>query len=119
MCPTARLLTATSSSAALLPTSSSLAAQLRQDWRSAFATQPLEFSRLSLRIDGVLPEELRGGTFFKNAPARFERGGIEYAHWLDGDGYVTSLALDDGMATWSARYVRTDAFDNETVTSLH
>ena len=52
-------------------------------------------------------------------PARFERGGIEYAHWLDGDGYVTSLALDDGMATWSARYVRTDAFDNETVTSLH
>lgn len=114
-CPTALLLlTATSSSAALLPTSSSLAAaQLRHDWRSAFATQPLEFSRLSLRVDGVLPEELRGGTFFKNAPARFERGGIEYAHWLDGDGYVTSLALDDGMATWSARYVRTDAFDNE------
>ena len=84
--------------------------QLCDDWSAAFATQEHEFDAVPLRVTGgSLPHSLRG-TLFKNGPARFRRGDERYAHWLDGDGYVTALVLDgSGSATWSGRFVRTEA----------
>ena len=87
--------------------------QLRRDWTAAFATQPREFSEVAVPvISGSLPSDL-SGTLFKNGPARFERGGVAYAHWLDGDGYLTALTLSNAGATWSGKYVRTEAFNEE------
>ena len=64
-------------------------------------------------VDGALPAALRG-TAYKVGPGRFGVGGEDYAHWLDGDGYVTALTLvDESTATWSGRYVQTDAYKEE------
>lgn len=88
--------------------------QLRADWSAAFATQENEFDHVELHPTppGSLPDSLCG-TLFKNGPARFSRGDDEYAHWLDGDGFVTALNLEGGAASWSGRFVRTEAFAEE------
>lgn len=57
------------------------------------------------RIEGVVPAFLRG-TYYLNGPARFERGGLRYRHWLDGDGMVCALRFGDGGARFTSRYVR-------------
>tara|TARA_B100000513_G_scaffold71704_2_gene28800 strand:- start:3938 stop:5926 length:1989 start_codon:yes stop_codon:yes gene_type:complete len=95
----------------------SAAEQLRRDWRAAFATQQHEYADVPLSAShGELPRGL-SGVLFKNGPARFERGGAEYAHWLDGDGYVTALRLGGADSSseilWSGRYVRTEAYLEE------
>src|SRR5689334_21382726 len=41
-------------------------------------------------IEGRIPAWLRG-SYYVNGPARFERGGVRYQHWLDGDGMVCAL----------------------------
>jgi all-trans-8'-apo-beta-carotenal 15,15'-oxygenase len=84
-------------------------ALLRADWQKAFASQPAEFQSVPLIVVGTPPPGL-SGTLFKNGPANFERGGEPYAHWLDGDGYVTALAISGGAARWTARYVETEAY---------
>ena len=89
--------------------------QLCDDWSAAFTSQEHEFDAVPLHAaaGGSLPLTLRG-TLFKNGPARFSRGDERYAHWLDGDGYVTALVLDGrGGATWSGRFVRTEAYGAE------
>jgi all-trans-8'-apo-beta-carotenal 15,15'-oxygenase len=57
------------------------------------------------RVEGEIPAFLRG-TYYLNGPARFERGGGRYRHWLDGDGMVCALRFGDGGAHLTARYVR-------------
>ena len=43
-------------------------------------------------IHGAIPAALRG-TAYKVGPGRFGVGSEEYAHWLDGDGYVFALGF--------------------------
>jgi len=57
------------------------------------------------RVEGEIPGFLRG-TYYLNGPARFERGGQSYRHWLDGDGMVCALRFGEGGARLTARYVR-------------
>ena len=64
--------------------------QVRQAaWTAAFRPQEHEFADIPLVVRGALPPDLKG-TFFKNGPARFERGADKYSHWLDGDGYSSA-----------------------------
>lgn len=56
-------------------------------------------------IEGEVPAWLRG-TYFVNGPARFSRGDVSYRHWLDGDGMVCALTLDDDGARLVNRFVR-------------
>ena len=86
----------------------------RSDWTAAFESQPTEFSSVALPLKkGTPPADLHG-TLFKNGPANFARGSVPYAHWLDGDGYVTALHIEpNAPATWSGRYVHTEAFEEE------
>ena len=60
-------------------------------------------------VEGEIPEALRGGTLYRNGPARFERGGERYAHMLDGDGYVCRFAFDaEGESvSFRSRFVKT------------
>jgi all-trans-8'-apo-beta-carotenal 15,15'-oxygenase len=57
------------------------------------------------RVEGEIPAFLRG-TYYLNGPARFERGGQPYRHWLDGDGMVCALRFGEEGARLTARYVR-------------
>ncbi len=45
-------------------------------------------------IEGRLPGYLRG-TWYMNGPARFERGGLRYRHWLDGDGLLVAMRFSE------------------------
>ncbi len=57
------------------------------------------------RVEGRLPDWLRG-TYYLNGPARFERGGLRYRHWLDGDGLVSALTFAADGVECRHRFVR-------------
>ncbi len=57
-------------------------------------------------ITGRIPEWLRG-SYYVNGPARFERAGRRYTHWLDGDGMVCSLRIGEDGVRFASRFVRT------------
>jgi len=56
-------------------------------------------------VSGRVPEWLRG-TWYINGPARFERAGVRYNHWLDGDGMVCALRFASDGLRFSNRFVR-------------
>src|SRR3990167_4103952 len=57
-------------------------------------------------ITGRVPEWLRG-SYYVNGPARFERAGRRYKHWLDGDGMVCSLRFTEQGVRFTSRFVAT------------
>jgi all-trans-8'-apo-beta-carotenal 15,15'-oxygenase len=57
-------------------------------------------------IEGHIPAWLRG-TYYVNGPARFERAGMRYKHWLDGDGMICSLRFTEEGVRFTNRFVRT------------
>lgn len=78
----------------------------------AFERAPVEVADAPCRVEGRLPEYLRG-TYYINGPARFERGGFRYRHWLDGDGMVCALRFDGDGVRATSRYVRSEKFLTE------
>ena len=85
--------------------------QLRRDWRAAFRTQPREFSRVDVPVvAGRLPEGLRG-TLYKNGPARFERGGIEYAFMSTTMNREVALSYADDQSTGTVLEIRMGMVD--------
>jgi carotenoid cleavage dioxygenase-like enzyme len=72
---------------------------------AAFARTPEERSGPVREIEGEVPGFLRG-TYYLNGPARFERNGLRYGHWLDGDGMVCALRFGEDGATLTSRFVR-------------
>ena len=60
----------------------------------------------SLAVSGRWPAELRG-RFYRNGPAVFERAGIRYRHWFDGDGMVQQFTFDGRRVSHLGRLVRT------------
>lgn len=64
-----------------------------------------------LRVEGRLPTDLRG-TFYRNAPARFDSG--TRPHWFDGDGAVSAVRFaGDGAASGAVRLVHTPSIDHD------
>ena len=59
-------------------------------------------------VSGRVPAEL-AGTVYRAGPGRIRLGANKYAHWFDGDGYVTAIELDPeaNAARCSGRYVET------------
>ncbi|HUP43333.1 MAG TPA: carotenoid oxygenase family protein, partial [Thermoanaerobaculia bacterium] len=53
--------------------------------------------------EGEVPAWLQG-TYYVNGPARFTRGDLAYQHWLDGDGFVCSLAFGDPAEEGGVRF---------------
>jgi len=85
------------------------------DWSHAYRSVRGEIDYASCRVEGVLPEALRGGVLYRNGPALFERGGKPYAHMLDGDGMVLRFEFDDSgrACSFVSRFVRTREFRAE------
>ena len=85
----------------------------KTDWRTMFRTASECPRRTPLEvIDGIIPATLRG-TAYKVGPGRFGVGNEEYAHWLDGDGYVFALDFSDSGATYTSRFVETAGYVDE------
>lgn len=63
-------------------------------------------------ITGRVPEWLRG-FYYVNGPARFERAGQRYQHWLDGDGMVCSLHFHEEGIHFTSRFVQTRKLKEE------
>jgi all-trans-8'-apo-beta-carotenal 15,15'-oxygenase len=64
------------------------------------------------RIRGRLPESL-SGVLFRNGPGQFTRGGRTKRTILDGDGIIQRLAIADGGATYTSRFVQTPKYQAE------
>jgi all-trans-8'-apo-beta-carotenal 15,15'-oxygenase len=77
----------------------------------AFSFVPRERFGL-VAVEGDVPAFLRG-TYYLNGPARFERGGVHYRHWLDGDGMVCALTLSEEGARFACRFVRSGKWTAE------
>lgn len=63
-------------------------------------------------VSGCVPDWLRG-TWYINGPSRFERAGMRYKHWLDGDGMVCSLRFAGDGLCFTNRFVRTRKLTEE------
>lgn len=75
----------------------------------AFSLEPREQSYVIENIEGEIPDFVRG-TYYLNGPARFSRGGLNYRHWLDGDGMVCALRFESGRVQFTNRFVRSRKF---------
>ena len=71
-----------------------------------FLFDAVEDSYAITGITGSVPEWLRG-SYYVNGPARFERAGRRYKHWLDGDGCVCALHFTNAGIRFSSRFVGT------------
>jgi all-trans-8'-apo-beta-carotenal 15,15'-oxygenase len=78
----------------------------------AFVIEPHELSYPVREIEGDLPTFIRG-TYYLNGPARFERSGFHYRHWLDGDGMVCALRFEEGGVSFTNRFIRSRKFTVE------
>jgi all-trans-8'-apo-beta-carotenal 15,15'-oxygenase len=74
-----------------------------------FSLHPPELSYPIEGITGTIPDFLLG-TYYLNGPARFARAGLQYRHWLDGDGMVCALRFERGRVCFTNRFVRSHKF---------
>ncbi|MEM6532336.1 MAG: carotenoid oxygenase family protein [Myxococcota bacterium] len=78
-------------------------------WRSVDNS---EFPPLEMELQGKLPAEL-SGTLYRNGPAGFERAGMRYQHWFDGDGMVQAFRFGRRGITHHGRKVATRKWQQE------
>lgn len=63
---------------------------------------PREHGFEKLRIEGKLPQELRG-TLYRNGPGQFVQFGKRYSHPFEADGAATAIRIADGAAHGASR----------------
>ena len=66
-----------------------------------------------LKVIGTIPKDLCGVYAQNNPNPQFPPEGLH--HWFDGDGMIHGVQLREGKATYRNRYVRTEAFEQESV----
>jgi len=65
-----------------------------------------------LRVEGKLPEDLRG-TVYRAGPGLFERFGKKVAHPFETDGAITAVRFTDGGALGASRIVESAGYREE------
>lgn len=88
---------------------------MKEEWYAEYDSVE-EFGQINGVVEGEVPAELRGGAFFRNGPANFERGDQRYNHVIDGDGLVLRVDFPaDGEAAFNAcgRFIKTNTFLEE------
>ena len=93
-------------------TAPAIAPDLAPGLEGCFWFDEVEASYEVSGVTGRLPQWLRG-TWYVNGPARFERAGLRYNHWLDGDGMVCALRIADDGVHFTNRFVRTRKLEEE------
>lgn len=79
------------------------------DWHRIFEPLHDEHDYVIHEIDGALPGELVG-TLYRNGPGKWEQGGSQLNHLLEGDGMVSAFSLDGRSVRYRNRYVRTPTY---------
>jgi all-trans-8'-apo-beta-carotenal 15,15'-oxygenase len=92
------------------------AAARQAPWLAAVKGTAVDLDCESLAIEGRWPAELQG-RFYRNGPALFERNGVRYQHWFDGDGMVQQFTFGTQagkpQVAHKGRFVRTVKFERE------
>lgn len=81
-------------------------------WAKAFQNVWREHGFEPLRVEGTIPEGLRG-TLYRNGPGLVELLGRRYDHWFDGDGAVAAVRFADGGASGAVRVLETAGLAEE------
>ena len=78
------------------------------DWHLAYRTAPEGgFDPAQMRlVYGKAPAGL-SGSLYRNGPAQMQYGEQFASHWFDGDGLIHRIAIEDGQAVHSGRFVQT------------
>ena len=78
------------------------------DWHLGYTSAPAGgFDPAPMQlVYGEAPKGL-AGTLYRNGPAQFLYGKDDYSsHWFDGDGMVQRIAIADGKAEHSGRFLQ-------------
>lgn len=78
----------------------------RKGWARALSDVTREHAFVPLRVEGRVPEALRG-TMYRNGPGLFQLFGHRYRHWFDGDGLISAVRFEDGRAQGAVRLLET------------
>jgi all-trans-8'-apo-beta-carotenal 15,15'-oxygenase len=90
-----------------------LRAQSPDSWLSGWKTFGREaVGPTAASLEGRWPSSLTG-TLYRNGPGWFERAGMRYEHWFDGDGLMRAWKIAGGKVTHTARMVATSKFQQE------
>ncbi|HSP78786.1 MAG TPA: carotenoid oxygenase family protein [Myxococcaceae bacterium] len=89
-----------------------LPAPEQPSWRKVFRELTQEHGYQPLRVEGRLPEELRG-TLVRIGPVSFGVGAERYGHWFDGDGGALAVRFESGEAQGAARRIDTPSIRAE------
>lgn len=81
-------------------------------WQAALATSVAQEHDVFPDFQGNVPAGLQG-TLYRNGPGRFELGGVQKTHLLDGDGMIQAFNFEDGRVRYRNRFVRTQKFLEE------
>jgi all-trans-8'-apo-beta-carotenal 15,15'-oxygenase len=82
-------------------------------WSAGFRSLPVEHDYQVDEIEGEVPRSLRG-TLFRNGSGRNDLDGNWFPHWFDGDGMISAIRFDGAGIHYRNRFVRTDAYLDET-----
>lgn len=77
-----------------------------------FANIEANFAPSKLKIEGVLPSDLKG-VFYRNGPGKHERGDIRYQHLFEGDGMVQRFEIGNGEIHHFGRFLETKKYVEE------
>jgi carotenoid cleavage dioxygenase-like enzyme len=88
-------------------------ARAERPWLAGWSSvDPASFAPAQATLEGRLPKDL-AGTLYRNGPALFERAGLRYRHWFDGDGLLRAWRIGGGAVEHRARMVQTSKFVRE------
>ena len=77
-----------------------------------FSSVEDDFKPKKMRLEGELPNDLKGA-FYRNGPAKHERGDKRYLHMFEGDGMVHSFNFENGEIYHQGRFIQTSKFKQE------
>ncbi len=82
----------------------------KHDWSSAYQNVHEELSDFKLNIVKGDPIFELNGTLLRNGPGILERGGQWVHHPFDGDGMITAIKFQNGIASLTNKFVKTKGF---------
>ena len=77
-----------------------------------FANIEDNFLPQNLSIEGEIPKDLIG-IFYRNGPAKHERGEQRYKHLFEGDGMLQSFTFNEGKVTHQGKFIATPKYQKE------
>ena len=77
-----------------------------------FSNAENNYAPTYLTLEGKLPSEL-DGVFYRNGPAKHERGELRYKHLFEGDGMLQSFHFSNGKILHTGKFINTPKFEKE------